>query len=120
EFIPLRWSNQVHELPMLGDVWRYARTSRSGGVADLDAERRELAMAIKAFAGQGNPAPRSNGQKRSGRERARLAAIAEDPMNFTSVKGIEDEKRPADDDNSSIETTSTEEWPNTGGFPLIG
>ncbi len=120
EFIPLRWSNQVHELPMLGDVWRYARTSRSGGVAELDAERRELAMAIKAFAGQGNPAPRSNGQKRSGRERARLAAIAEDPMNFTSVKSIEDEERPADDDNSSIETTSLEEWPNTGGFPLIG
>lgn len=41
-------------------------------------------------------------------------------MNFTSVKSIEDEKRPADGDNSSIETTSTEEWPNSGGFPLIG
>lgn len=25
EFIPLSWANDVHEMPMLGDVWRYAR-----------------------------------------------------------------------------------------------
>ncbi|NYD53588.1 transposase InsO family protein [Microbacterium pseudoresistens] len=120
EFIPLRWSNQVHELPMLGDVWRYARTEYANRPEGLDAERRELAMAIKAFAGRGNPAPRNTKQIRSNRQRARTTAIADDPMNLTSVKSIEAEDQSADSSESSVESASSGEWPNTGGFPLIG
>lgn len=120
EFIPLRWTDKVHELPLLGDVWRYARTEFSTRVADLDEERRELAMAIKAFAGRGNPAPRNTNQKRSARQRARMAAIADDPMNLTSVKSHEAEDASTEVVEPTVKGASADEWPNTGGFPFIG
>ncbi|WP_460802591.1 hypothetical protein [Microbacterium sp. GXF6406] len=120
EFIPLRWSNRVHELPLLGDVWRYARSEYASRTEELDAERSELAMAIKAFAGQGNPAPRSTDKKRSGRQRARAAAVAADPMNLTSVKNLGADDPHVEAHGSPEEEPATEEWPNTGGFPFIG
>lgn len=119
EFIPLRWSNKVHELPMLGDVWRYARAAHGTPDKALGDERRELAAVLKAFAGRGNPAPRNADQKRSARQRAREVAIADDPMNLTSIKNLDDEDPPAEAHNSADEAAPAEEWPNTGGFPFI-
>ncbi|MBT2495229.1 DDE-type integrase/transposase/recombinase [Microbacterium sp. ISL-59] len=120
EFVPLRWSNQVHELPLLGDVWRYARAEHASRGDDLDAERRELALAIRAFAGQGNPAPRNAGHRRTARQRARMKAIADDPMNLTSAKITEGEEASAEVGEALAEDSVVEEWPNTGGFPFIG
>lgn len=120
EFIPLRWSNKVHELPMLGDVWRYARSTHEAPDDALSAERRELAAALKAFAGQGNPAPRSADQKRSARQQARAAAVAADPMNLTSVKNLDADAPQVEAHGSPEEEPAIEEWPNTGGFPFIG
>ncbi|NIG66748.1 MULTISPECIES: Mu transposase C-terminal domain-containing protein [unclassified Microbacterium] len=120
EFIPLRWSNQVHELPMLGDVWRYARAEHALRDVELDTERRELTIAIKAFAGQGNRGAKDVKPARNARQRARVAAIADDPMNFTSLKSIELEETPADEGELLTDGTSVDEWPNTGGFPFIG
>lgn len=120
EFIPLRWSNQVHELPLLGDVWRYARAQHGARDAAIDAERQELAGAIKAFAGQGNAAPRTATQTRHARQRARAKAVADDPMNFTSVKSIESAESSDKVQADAAEVEVLEEWPNTGGFPFIG
>lgn len=120
EFIPLRWSNQVHELPLLGDVWRYARADHVTRDDALETERRELAIAIKAFAGRGNVAPRKGKPTQSARQRARAAAIADDPMNLTSVKNIEGDEADSNAGESSGDSTLVEEWPNTGGFPFIG
>ncbi|MCZ0711112.1 DDE-type integrase/transposase/recombinase [Microbacterium paraoxydans] len=120
EFIPLRWSNQVHELPMLGDVWRYARAQHSTRDAAIDAERRELADAIKTFAAQGNPVPRSANQAKVARQRARAKAVADDPMNFTSVKSVESAESSDRVQADATEVEDLEEWPNTGGFPFIG
>lgn len=120
EFVPLRWSNRVHELPLLGDVWRYARAERARRAPEIDDERRELVTAIKAFAGQGNSGPRTTIQKRDSRRRARMAAIADDPMNITSVKKIPAETPPPEDDETLGVDGAAEEWPNTGGFPFIG
>ena len=120
EFIPLRWSNQVHELPLLGDVWRYARAEHVTRDDALEAERRELAIAIKAFAGRGNPALRNGKPTQSARKRARAAAIAGDPMNLTSVKSIEGDEPAAKAGELSGDGALVDEWPNTGGFPFIG
>lgn len=119
EFIPLRWSNRVHELPMLGDVWRYARAAHGTPDETLTADRRELAAALKAFAGRGNPAPRSGEQKRSARQRARELAVADDPMNLTSIKNLDDEDSPAEALDTVGEAAPSEDWPHTGGFPFI-
>lgn len=120
EFIPLRWSNQVHELPMLGDVWRYARTQHGTRDAAIDAERQELSDAIKAFAGQGNYGTRSRKQTKNARQRARVKAVADDPMNFTSVKSVDSAESSDRVQADAAEVEYLEEWPNTGGFPFIG
>ena len=120
EFVPLRWSNQVHELPLLGDVWRYARAEYGTRDKEIDAERQELSGAIKAFAGQGNAAPRTATRTRHARQRARAKAVADDPMNFTSVKSIESAESSDQVQADAAEVEDLEEWPNTGGFPFIG
>ena len=120
EFVPLLWANQVHELPMLGDVWRYARAQHSTRDAAIDAERNELSGAIKAFAAQGNPAPGSAKHKKDARQRARVKAVADDPMNFTSVKSLEARESTEYMQADPAEVEAVEEWPNTGGFPFIG
>lgn len=110
----------MHELPLLGDVWRYARVEYGARDEGIDAERQELSGAIKAFAGQGNAAPRTATQTRHERQRARAKAVADDPMNFTSVKSVEPAESSDRVQTGAIEVEDLEEWPNTGGFPFIG
>ena len=115
EFIPLRWANDVHAMPMLGDVWRHARDEyRNKDDAQDQADRRHLVDAMKTFAKQGNP---EKPKRRAARQRARAKAVAADPMNHTSVRNtVADEPAPAED--APPEATK-ESWPHRGGFELI-
>lgn len=109
EFIPLHWNNDVHELPMLGDVWRLARTARweQGEPEAVDAE---LVAAMRTFAGQGNPA-------RTSKQKARAKAVAADPMNPTSAAVLDPAAVPA---VPVGEHEEEETWPHRGGFAFIG
>lgn len=125
-FIPLRWSNESHTLPMLGDVWRYARHERRSPSVKRVETTREVAE-MRQFASKGNP-------KSIARRNARAAAVAADPMNPTSstasepisevnepeeiaVSATQDRE---DDMNDQTPTETSEDvWPNHGGFPLI-
>ncbi|MGM7679484.1 hypothetical protein [Microbacterium sp. A94] len=111
EFIPLSWANDVHEMPMLGDVWRYARDEYRNRPSADSAERNELSRAMRGFAAAGNP-------KRAMRHRARAKAVAADPMNMTSATAIED--TPDAPVNEIGDEAPMEDWPNRGGFELIG
>lgn len=106
EFIPLRWTNDVHEMPMLGDVWRFARDAYRTGAAREDT--RELVEAMRRFAADGNP-------KAAARKRARSAAVAADPMNLTSAT-----RSFADDveEQQIVDAESIDAWPHNGGFAL--
>lgn len=109
EFIPLRWANNVHEMPMLGDVWRYARDEyRSGGSRRDDT--RDLVDAMRGFAAKGN-------LKVAARRKARAAAVAADPMNPTSVVRIEVEDT-SDLAPAITDVAASEVWPHSGGFAL--
>ncbi|MCK2022700.1 DDE-type integrase/transposase/recombinase [Microbacterium sp. kSW2-24] len=111
EFIPLQWSNEVHRLPMLGEVWRLAREEY--GENGADSPEPELARAIEEFATRGNPAT-------SGRRRARARAVLADPMRLPS--GIDEHGSSAStsvDGEGSVEPSAEEPWPNRGGFSLI-
>lgn len=113
EFIPLHWNNDVHELPMLGDVWRLARTARwvQGEPEGVDEE---LVAAMRKFAGQGNSSP-------SPRERGRANAVAADPMNPSSSAVLEPTAAPAVPDvEKDEEQDEGEAWPHRGGFAFIG
>ena len=109
EFIPLHWNNDVHELPMLGDVWRLARTARweQGEPETVDAE---LVAAMRTFAGQGNPS-------RTPKQKARAKAVAADPMNPTSAAVLDPAAVPA---VPVGEHDEEETWPHRGGFAFIG
>ena len=109
EFIPLRWANDVHEMPMLGDVWRYARDEyRSGGSRRDDTS--DLVDAMRGFAAKGNP-------KVAARRKARAAAVAADPMNPTSVARSEVEDA-SDHAPAITDMAAPEVWPHSGGFAL--
>lgn len=110
EFIPLRWSNGLHELPMLGDVWRVAREAHYSRETD-PPQVDDLVRAIRSFATRGNSVSRS-------RNVARSNAVAADPMNLLHVEGA---VSPPPSENAASDATSQfdEEWPNRGGFSLI-
>ena len=111
EFIPLRWANDVHEMPMLGDVWRHARDEHWNGAREDPVQHEELIRAMRGFAAKGNP-------RQTARQSARAKAVAADPMNMTSVTAVDvDASAPVAD---VAEQLPTEEWPNRGGFELIG
>lgn len=115
EFIPLRWANDVHAMPMLGDVWRHARDEyRAKDDTQDEADRRELVDAMKTFAKQGNAA---KPERRAAKQRARAKAVAADPMNHTSVRNsVTDDVAPAEE---TAPEAAEESWPNRGGFELI-
>lgn len=119
EFIPLRWSNEVHELPLLGDVWRHAREDYASRDGSIDDERRQLVAAMKGFVGRGNPKS-SVKSGLSNRQRARAAAVAADPMNMTSATDAEPGSDLTEDHHQATHEEPVEEWPHTGGFPFIG
>lgn len=106
EFIPLSWVNDVHEMPMLGDVWRYARDDYR--VQGATAPDRDLVDAMRGFVAKGNP-------KAAARKRARVAAVTADPMNQTSTA-----QTLADDVtiDATPEIEIDEPWPHNGGFAL--
>lgn len=112
EFIPLRWSNEIHRLPLLGDVWRLAREDyQTNGI---DAPQPKLVQAIEEFAARGNPGAAK-------RRRAREKAVLADPMRLF---GAEDEPGghglPSSEEPVHVEPSAAEEpWPNRGGFSLI-
>lgn len=109
KFIPLRWANDVHEMPMLGDVWRYARDEyRSGGSRRVDTS--DLVDAMRGFAAKGNP-------KAAARRKARAATVAADPMNPTSVARSEVEDA-SDHAPAITDVAAPEAWPHSGGFAL--
>lgn len=110
EFIPLHWTNNAHDLPMLGDVWRYARDEYWNEAGQDSDEQEQLARAMRAFASTGNP-------KQLARRVARAKSVAADPMNFTSAIAT---ISVADDAVETTDEESPEEWPNRGGFELIG
>lgn len=109
EFIPLRWSDGLHELPMMGDVWRFARDAHHVGDRD-EPEDHDLVHAIRDFAGRGNKST----SKRSVREKA----VAADPMNLLNAKSSATTPR-SDSAKADVSAPQEEEWPNRGGFPLI-
>ncbi|WP_061016116.1 Mu transposase C-terminal domain-containing protein, partial [Microbacterium sp. CCH5-D1] len=112
EFIALRWANDLHEVPMLGDVWRQARMEYRCRDASVDRERDELAAAMRAFIAKGNT--------KTARRRARVAVAADDPMHLSAgvavgtevgAASVEDRREHRDDG-----VTGEPEWPNRGGF----
>lgn len=118
EFIPLRWANETHELPLLGDVWRYARMEYGERDGAADLERGPLIDAMKAFAGAGNPEASRSADKRNARQRARSRAVASDPMNMTRADLDVDDATPVI--SAADDISATEDWPHSGGFPFIG
>ncbi|WP_162247475.1 Mu transposase C-terminal domain-containing protein [Microbacterium sp. Root553] len=112
EFIPLHWSNEIHRMPMLGEVWRLAREEyRATGVATPDPH---LAGAILDFSTRGNP-------KGSGSRSARVSAARADPMHLTAGNAPAEERTEviAGLAGGVDSVRENEPWPNRGGFELI-
>lgn len=111
EFIPLRWSNGLHELPMMGDVWRSARDAHRS--VDRDGQQdHDLVHAMRDFAGRGNNKPMVT---RSAREKA----VAADPMNLLSAEAAAATTPQSDGAKTDVPVPQEEEWPNRGGFSFI-
>lgn len=108
EFVPLRWANDVHETPMLGEVWRQARLQRRANGASHAEDAAPLVAAMRNFAATGNRTKRSNAV-------VRAKVVAADPMNLLKVEPAPDELSEFDQLDEIAEDTA---WPSSGGFEL--
>lgn len=107
EYIPLRWGNEIHDMPMAGEVWRHARHEYRERTSQDSEDSLSLVAAMRRFAEMGNA-------RRAERVAARADASASDPMNLAR-----DIEAGADRDIDDVaQVLSDETWPNTGGFEL--